>query len=418
MEQDRNEHAEGESSIHAEEVSLLPFIRDVKTLFKIEEMKDKLRVTPAGLFIDEGLRPKLIEKYQEWLLKKTQGAVVKSERKCFKRLFGSEEPPEYYLVEGKNCLLGYLVACPVQQPQSMGIPFYLGSLTETRNYVHPRDPRLAAMENLELAATSDGMELQVQVRGRTYRMQTPFLLTLRELAEHSPHLLRQFPELPHALRETVRAAVKLLKRAALVEKKQQILVPQRLANAKQMFFLRSGTLVFAAERGERLVECYELKGASLNHLIRQDLRAVTGGQKRGAHLGSLEIIPRDPRRIGSLRIRGEQFFVAPRALQDFVERVLDYPPLRSRLPARYTVAMCIEEFCVICQQSEQIAKAKIARHVEQLKLKANRFYTYERWLLVIGDGNTILRCIDKGAPSAHGHGHGRAHGPPDRPHRK
>jgi len=390
----------GAEARHPEEASLLPFIKDLKTLLAGADLKDKLRVTPAGLFVEESFRQAIVEKYQEWLQRKTQGAVAKSEHKCMKRLFGSEEPHEHYLVEGKACFLGYLVACPIQQPQNMSLPYYLGSLTDTRNYLHPRDPRLAAMQSLDITPTADGMELQVRVRGRTYRMNTAFLLALRKLAERSPFLQRQFPELQEALREAARAAVKLLKRAAFVDKKQQLLVPQRLADDKHVM-LQSGAIVLVAERGDRLFDCYELRGANLNRLIRDDLQSAAPGHKRGARVGPLEILPRDPRRAGSLRIKGQQYFLAPRAIQDFIERIPHSPALRAQFPGRYTTVKCVEALCAVCQQSDEISRGKISRHLENMNVKAKRFRTFERWLLAGGEGDVIVRCIEKGA-AAHG----------------
>ncbi len=379
-----------------EVISLPIFFKALKELLPHEEIKEKVRATPAGLFIEQGLRVRILEQYQVWLQRQTQGAVAKSERKCMKRLFGSEQPREYYLVEGKACAVGYLIACPLQQPQNLSLPYYLGSLTETSSYLHPRDPKLSAMESVTVATTSEGAELNIRVKGKTIKAAAPLVAAFQKLAGHSKALSAKYPESQTALRDAARALIKELKRSMVVDKRKHLLVPGRYLRNKRVEFLEAGSLVFAAENGEKLADCYELRAANLNHFIKGEVSHYAG-KRHGVRVASIDILPPHARAIGAIRIKGQQYHLAPRCVQDFVERALQSPALRDVLPERFTVVDCLKLLSNICEQSEEIERRKISHYVDQLQIHGARFRTFERWILVVGDNNTLVRCIEKGA---------------------
>ena len=370
--------------------TLLLFVKQVKLMLSPEELREGVRATPAGLFVEKSLQSKLVECYQNWLQEKTRGTVAKSERKCSKRLFGAENPPEYYLIEGKKCLLGLLVVCPLQQPQSLSLPFYLGSLAETRAYLHPGDPGLEAMQ-ARLVPASGGHQLEVRVRERKYLLSPSFLLDFQRLASQSTVLSKRFPGLTEALRESARAAVELLRKAKIIGKKESLFVPSRYGKVQGASFMRVGSLVFVGI-GENLQFCYELRGRNLRELVRAE---VGRGSKHGRNPGQRSSgSGKQHRIVATLHINRRAFGIASSALQEFVEQTIQSGEIRGH--PRYTVWDCLAELKSICERSDEIAGEMIRRHIEGIKVNRAAYRTLERWILVVDQSGTVVRCLEKG----------------------
>jgi hypothetical protein len=123
-----------------DQISFLEFIKLIQVVTPEPEVTQYLRATPKGLFVSKQLTFRVITAYQQWLTEK--GMPLTNEGKSFKRLFGAEEPRTYYLKEGKNTLTGSLIEIPIQQPQNLKMPYFLGSLDDTQTVFNPEDPRL------------------------------------------------------------------------------------------------------------------------------------------------------------------------------------------------------------------------------------------------------------------------------------
>lgn len=382
----------------AQNVSLEVFAKDLKNLFQMNVLKEKVRITPQGLFVDLSLKRSLLDKYREWLQEKTQGVAGKSERKCFKRLFSTENPPQYYLVEGKVSFLGCLVPFLVQAPQNFGIPYYLGSLIPADNYLHPKDERLANLPNVEVVPTAEGVEVHLRVKKWRYKVSQASLLSFRAVIERSTRLSKKFPLATKSMLDVVKALGSVLYDAKPVDKRSSILVPQSLP--KKRIILRSEDLIFIIDDQERLVFCYEVKGANLFCFLRDELNEAT--KRKIFNIGSLEISSQNRKYCASLKIKGRRYFMSLNTVRDFAEYcTISQVPYIKVEPA-YTIIDCFRALSVICEHSEDIEKKLIERHVSMLRATMSRFMTFEKWIIAITADNCIAHCIEKGAITATG----------------
>ena len=85
-----------------------PFISCLPELIPQTDLKAAFRATRKGVFVREDWEAKLIEVYRDWSKVQTGKESSKNDAKCHRRLFGEEKPKLYYLLDGKDCLTGYL----------------------------------------------------------------------------------------------------------------------------------------------------------------------------------------------------------------------------------------------------------------------------------------------------------------------
>jgi hypothetical protein len=376
------------------------FLDGLKDLFPRELLKDAVRITPHGLFVEKGSFQKVIEGYQAWLRKRTGGTVVKSVDKCVKRLFGSHEPPQFYLVEGKQCLLGYMVPCEVQQPQKYNLPFYLGSLLDTREYLHPRDPFLMELRGVEVTPKPQGVEVKFTAQRRSIRVAADVLKQFSQLAANSHKLLEKNSRAGTALRDSLEALIRLVGKAQPVMENEPLLVPSRNKERRGLSYLRLGTLVFVLERAETLVGCYELRGKNFQRMLRQELTALARNC-RGHRIGAFELPKGRSKYLGSIEIKNEHYLVHPRAFSQFLDSIRGSAALRESFAGGFTVADCIKKMPYIFASSERVEPRQIANYLEKNAPRGARYRVRDEWIFVILGKNVIAGCISKRGAGRH-----------------
>ena len=121
----------------------LPFIEETIKKIPLVTFQESYRITPQGLFFSLTKKTEILDFYRTWLKEKAgekTGDEVKEEikeGKLVKKLFNTDAPERFYLLEGKKCLCGYFVPAVIQNPPQYRLPYYLGSPNSCLLYTSP-----------------------------------------------------------------------------------------------------------------------------------------------------------------------------------------------------------------------------------------------------------------------------------------
>ena len=96
-----------------ERAQLILFLTSLKGNKAAQELLSSLRVLSKGLFVDERAVSAVVEHYQAWLERQSQGEAHKTHEKTFQWLFEGREPIKNYLVEGKHVLVGFVIPAAI-----------------------------------------------------------------------------------------------------------------------------------------------------------------------------------------------------------------------------------------------------------------------------------------------------------------
>lgn len=401
-------------SAHASSIdsgSVSQFLSVLSTKVDPAAAKACLRVTPHGLFVERNFLNDFFGLYKTWFKEKLGREAGLSEQKCMKKFFNTPGPPLYYLVEAKQCMLGHLVRREYQDPQRLGLPTYLGTVDDTRRMLHPRDPLLMYMSNLEVKQGAQGREFILKSGKGQWSFDEDVLLEFARLVQRSPHLAKRFPNQTGALRDSFKALSEVLEQAKLAPPKQRLLVPEAFKSRRDLNYIALGTLTFVVEGRNRIVWCYEVGGKTLFRFIKRECIGLFASQDR-KHRSRIEILPARSRDLAAYQHKGRTFMLHPRAFLEFVRIVMHSPIEGSSMQLRYSVKDCLEELYKILEITEPIAPDKVARHLEKIRSKRIQCLITSRWILAATQRNRIISCVDRH------HSHSRPQGHQERDRRR
>lgn len=369
---------------------LLSLASDLRKLVPIEKQRSSLRITPHGLFVEEGFMDELVHVFQSWLREKSGAEVEKSEKKALRRLFGGEQPPRHYLIEGKLCLRGVLAPFKVQEPQKYQLPFFLGSLAAADQYLHPRDPVFSSLTGVEAIAGPSGTDIKITVKKRHLVVPNTILRELVSMLKHSPGHRHDPPQL--TLVDGVRELLRILPRAKVARPNRGLLVPSRFANPKRYDFLLTRGFVFVCDKSGKVESCYEMRGSNFYHFLRGEFAALRDIYKSKRH-GAFEFFDRRNEHLGRFDVWRAGFRLKPHAFLGFVANLHLVTRNKDRFSRFHTVKECFEELSSVFQTSQPIERRMIASHVEDKRYSSRAFRVNDGWIFVINRENVIEECI-------------------------
>ena len=399
-------HSDGQSD------SVSQFLSVLSRVFDPASARASLRTTPHGVFVERNFIPKFFEAYQNWFREKLGREAGLSVQKCFKKFFNTPAPPLYYLVEAKQCMIGHLVRREYQDPQRLGLPTYLGTVDDTRRMLHPRDPMLMYMTNLEVRPTPQGRAFILKTGRNQWSFDENVLLEFARLLQRSPGLSARFSGFSGALRDSFKALSEVLEQAKLAPPTQRLLVPGTYARRRDINYIALGTLTFVVEGRNRIVSCYEVGGRTLFRFIKREFSSLSLPQDR-RHRPPYEILPARNRDLALFHHRNTSFALHPRSFLEFVRSIMRSRDEGSPLPLRYTVGDCVEALYRIIQSSEPISPQKVSRHLERIRTRRPMCLINSQWIVVTTQRNRIISCVNRfshgpgGHHGSHGHGGGR-----------
>jgi hypothetical protein len=393
-----NSEADGQkgANLEVKEAGNSAFVEALPDLFASHELQSYFRATSQGVFVHEDIMGRLVETYQAWLKSKTDAQSEKSVQKCKRRLFDTEEPVLYYLLDGKKCMTGYLMPGAVPNYQKLKIPFYGANLLDTANYLHPRDSRITSLPRLRVELRAhEGLVFDVQIGERELSFSSEVLSSFAQSARLSRMLIDEYPQLAGALREAIVPFVQVLEKARPVSHKERLLVPQRYLNQNEFSFLRIGPLIVVLKGNQAVAGCYSLAGKGLSMLVRAEIELLAQ-KPEGRRIGGLELASgRKSKFIAKLSMQKSSFLVDYRAFYEFLKFLPKAHLSRKILPQRYAIKDCLEVFALFFSSAKPLeSRTKNPPH----KGKKKPAISYRRtgsWTFVIDQENVIVSCSER-----------------------
>jgi hypothetical protein len=378
-----------EQSQNDDRGALVKFLGTLRYTKGFEPIRDLVRIVPKGLFVDERGVEVIIELYRAWILEESKGVAQKTHEKCRQRLFGDNQLGRQYLVEGKNVLAGFLLPIPLSDPQQFGLPYYLGSLLSTQNYLHPGDPLLRNIKGVELKQGKGGLEAIVQRRGGTLTVPDAILKSFFNLASSSRFLQRRYPEIERNLSVCLRTLVGLARRARAVPRSFPLIIPFDVGASKAKSVRAAGKFLFIEEKAT-LQRVIELNGRNLSNFLREELMRAPREK-----LGSFKLTPKHRDLMGFYEARGRRSSIHARAYAEFAELIRRAREPRERFSGWFTSAECFERFASFYQLAQPIEKGKISGALDRFGVNGDSFKIYGGWIFVLSREQTVMRVIAK-----------------------
>jgi hypothetical protein len=372
------------------------FIDVLRKYFTIELIKESFRITPKGLFVVSAFKDKLIEAYQKWLEEIGLPPAARTLEKITRRIFEGENAHLYFLSEGKLTLTGYLATASIQQPQRYQLPFYLGSLSDSRSELYAEDPIFSSTKGLSAQRGKQGIEIFLELQGDKYSIPQPAIKEFIQKAEQSHRTMKEFPNLKNSPAESLQALVVLLQKSRpLANAKEPRLLPQRLVKSKRVHVRAVGSYEFIFGPQRELLAVLDLKAKNLAQFVAQEMSlARKKGERR---IGIFDFAGERERHLGIFNIKGRKVRLATHALAGFVEHVGDSPEKRDRFLQDYTVRECFEKFSILYQTSQPIDGKLISSFVSEFKLRGTRFFVNGAWIFVLSPDGLLSHCLARHA---------------------
>lgn len=372
-----------------ERAQLTSFLGYLKKSKAAQEMLPSLRVLSRGIFVDERAVSALIEHYQVWLDQESHGEAHKSPEKSFQWLFEGKDPMKHYLVEGRTVLVGFVVPVLITNPQQFGLPYYLGSLLSTENYLHPADPSLSKISKLEMRQGKGGLECHITTRGSTLVVHEKVVRDFAALIRDSRFVERRYPEALRTLAGSLKLLVSLIRRARVIPRSFPIVVPHDVKSSKAKNVRMAGKFMFIEERGS-LLRTIELSGRNLSGFLRAELLRAPREK-----LGSFKLTPKHRDLMGFYEAFGKRRSLHARAFAEFEEGVRRTRDARERFQGFFTATECFEKFSQWYQLSQPIELHKIKGSVERFGVKGERYQLYGGWIFAFDRSQTLVRCVGR-----------------------
>lgn len=369
--------------------SILQFLASLKSDRDFEGTRSQIRVTPHGIFVSYLALDRICAAFQSWQIRVSQGAADKTLDKTKQWLLQTNNPDKLYLIEGKTLLTGALIPSPIKNPQSLGLPFYLGSLLKAGDSLHPLDPELNEITGATISRGRFGLEISIKRRDGVLKISEPLIKSFRSLAISSPYLKRRHPDSDKDLLSALKGLVSLLKRARAVPRGYPIIVPNQLISSKNSYVRAAGKVLFIENARSEVVRIIEAHGRNLNEFLREELRSAPREK-----LGSFRLTPKARDTLGYYQLSSNrQAAVHPRAFTEFVQAIRLARDPRERFKGWFSAADCFERFASIYQLSQPIERHTIAQTISQYGLEGHAFRINQGWVFALSREGAVLRCV-------------------------
>ena len=382
-----------------ERAALVRFLESLKADKSFETERPMIRVVPRGLFVDERGVPAVVSRYQSWILAESKGVAQKSLEKCHLWLFESHAPERFYVTEGKTVLAGFLIPIPLKNPQQFHLPFYLGSLLSTGNYIHPADPQLQNVKGVELKTGPKGLEIAISRRASKVVLPEPVLRSFMQLASDSRFLQRRYPGIERNLSVCLKALIGIARRAREIPRTFPMLVPVQTKASKTTQIRIAGKCLFIEDRGQ-IFRILELNGRNLSTLLRKELNNAPREK-----LGSFRLTPKHRDLMGFYELGGRRQSVHARAFSEFCDLIRRTREPREKMSGWFTATECFEKFSSFFQLAQPIEKHKISGALSRFEITGEQFRIYGGWIFALSREGTVMRTFAKHIRLV---GHGRA----------
>lgn len=373
------------------------FLHTLSELVATADQKNHLRSTYDGIFIAMPFVKEIVNLFKNWFEKKTAGEITRTEKKCTKRLFGSITPQQYYLVEGKSCLMGYLIPYPVKEPQKLKLPYYLGSLLDTQTYLHPKDPLLEQLNGVTALTSNSGVRFQIKIRQQLFEVNTPslteFAKVISTASHHTNDNSKNMDQAP-SLRTALPLFVKLFQHSRPLEQNWRLLIPAIYERQAGISFRQNRDWIFIVNNHSQLISCYQLHGRNLFRFIWREYVAFRQ-HSRSQRIGNFELRAKKSNYCGVFKLGNSIYVLPPQTLKQFIEQISASRKLRDGMPARYTVGDCLHKFCSCFQRISLTQPQSRPASTKGHPLKERQYTSPSGWIFTVNHRHIITSCAEK-----------------------
>lgn len=381
----------GEQESPSNESSKSSFYEELHKYLRREDMIQFFRLTNKGVFLQEDAFEMLYSAYQSWQQKKRGESEVLSVEKIRKRLIGNEALPLQYLVEGKKCLLGYLMPNSLLAPGSAKNLPTTGSLFDPQNYLDARDPIFQNTPGVVLRTTpKDGVLIEIKTKKQVFHLTTDTVKQFAEVCRNSPLLGKEFPETKESLRGCLLPLKSILERLRPLGQNHALLVPSDLLQTDNLFFQFKNLILVI--RGDLLLRFFERKGKGEVLLLRSEMSKISG--KEGDPRTIRGFTPNHEKGfpLGKIWIRGMSFLLHPNALMQFM-RNFSRSKGKKRLNPRYSLPQVLLQFVPAFFRSQPLRDEESRKLPMRYRTSGAKYRRFADWVFVITDKNIISSCF-------------------------
>lgn len=334
---------------------LVPFIKDLRTLFPKDVVESAFWITKKGLFLRSDLREQLIEKFQSWQVNQNGQVVSPTRVEAEEALFGSHGSNEYYLIQGSGVVVGILVELVTQDLRGAGIRLYEGIPLDTQSNLHQKDPLFFQDSNLVCEHSSHGFTAKVKVKGFEFRISFDTLAKIRNyLFEHRD--VRSFFD-SSSLRKMALSLESALSRCRPIGRRVFLVCPDRVRRLKNYSLFGCGDLAIVQLDGV-VVDFFVSRRRGYQNMIREEL-SLLASDRNSRNLSGAHISLVDGSFLASIDIAEIRHRFGVSAITSFLDSAEIFERIKrgrlpGKLPQRPNVREVVLEF------------AKIARHAQPL----------------------------------------------------
>lgn len=372
----------------------LPFVEGLRKLLPSHEFESGVRMTKQGLFVEDRLVPQILDAYQRWLQSASDRPEKRSEDKIRRKLFGTDQNPTlYYLLDGKRCLPGFILAGSIGDAQKLRITPYQANLQDTKDSLHPRDPLLATQDRVRARLSpQEGFSLEFEAGAQRFTLDESGLRGVVRNLRAEPGYLKEHPELAGPLRETLGTVAEFFARLKPVDQSQRLLVPDRLKQQGETRLFRYRSFICLVEASGRVTGMYEVKGKGFGRFLRDEIAALA--QPDGTNLiRGFDSKASKIQYLGKLWTHGMSFHLHLRAYRLFEREVQRSEAGPGKVPVRYSVRDVLDRLVQSFGRAQPVEELTI---LELLGKRRQPFAKYRRakgWIFIVTDKNVLFSCI-------------------------
>ena len=276
---------------------------------------NSIKITPSGLFIPAGLFDQFLETFQLWLKVDTGSAALLSPDRCINLIYDNAFPTSYYILEGKNCQVGFLFSAKPADSLKNKFIHYAGTPIDGRKTLHPKDPIFNQVPP-ELKLSPQGLT----INGSKFKFSLAFeqLSLVKSILKGSPKLRGYKSEFDTSIRDLILPFSKLILSGQIADKSKLRLIPSRHRKNSQIVIIRIADIFLTTDKDGNFEGGFGLKGKNFYDFVSSELRSLSRAI-RNRRIANFEIDTRNRHIAGIIRIKQDKFAIQTQVLLEWIQ---------------------------------------------------------------------------------------------------
>lgn len=328
----------------------------------------QLRLIAKGLFVSDTLVEDLVQAYQSWHAAVTGRQSEKGREKILRRLFGDEPMALLYLVDGRNCIPGFLAALDPIPKTISGVLPAAGVLQDPQSYLHPSDPLLTQTDRVAPARSArEALLLRFSTRHGELLASSDIVHDFAVIARSNPAFIAEQPSVQGPLRSCLSPLLYALDRSRPVSAGQKLLTPQRIIGTN-CAILRYRNIALALDDKNNLLACFPAAQPGLAPFLKDELKRAANNPELQLH--SFSLADCDEKTLGTFSLKDKPLKISTKSFLSFLSKLPGSPDTMRRVSDRFTVTEAAKLFLARVAHSNRIDPARFRkRNAEKRSVK-------------------------------------------------